>query len=290
MAAADSRTHDLHFPDSEPGERWLPVVDWENLYAVSDFGRVRGLDRVVTSPSRWGGTRQWLQRGRILKQAKHGAAGKPRVYRAVVLQRDSEAVNASVHRLVLEAFDKPCPEGMECCHGPGGPSDNRLVNLSWDTRAKNLGPDRVRDGTDFRGDRGTAAKLSAADVEAIRSRSGAGERGVDLAAEYGVHPSTISAIATGSARPFDGSPQSARSVWRGKLTDEQVAEIRERYVGGEITQQQLATEFRVSRSLVSQITAGTTRTRPQRSRQTAATVMTTGAPLPPVPSVGDVPD
>lgn len=34
---------------------------------------------------------------------------------------------------------------MECCHRPGGPSDNRLENLRWDTRSENA-RDIVRHG------------------------------------------------------------------------------------------------------------------------------------------------
>lgn len=39
---------------------------------------------------------------------------------------------------MLEAFVGPCPPGEECCHGPGGPADNRLANLRWDTRQANI--------------------------------------------------------------------------------------------------------------------------------------------------------
>lgn len=37
-----------------------------------------------------------------------------------------------VHSLVLEAFVCPRPEGMECCHGDGNPTNNVISNLRWD--------------------------------------------------------------------------------------------------------------------------------------------------------------
>ena len=54
--------------------------------------------------------------------------------------------NRYVHRLVLEAYVGPCPEGMECCHNNGDPLDNRLENLRWDTRSANI-KDAIKQGT-----------------------------------------------------------------------------------------------------------------------------------------------
>lgn len=39
--------------------------------------------------------------------------------------------NLLVHRLVLETFVGPCPDGMECDHVNRNRSDNRLKNLRW---------------------------------------------------------------------------------------------------------------------------------------------------------------
>lgn len=47
-----------------------------------------------------------------------------------------------IHRLVLEAFVGPCPEGMEARHINGDHQDNRLENLCWGTKEENM-KDRV---------------------------------------------------------------------------------------------------------------------------------------------------
>ena len=54
-----------------------------------------------------------------------------------------------VHRLVLETFVGPCPDGMETRHLNGDPSDNRLANLAWGTPKENH-TDKVRHGRGVR--------------------------------------------------------------------------------------------------------------------------------------------
>lgn len=104
-------------------ERWLPVVGREGLYEVSDFGGV------------WS-----ILSGKMLKSWPR----PPRGYLTVKFGHRGR--NVSVHKLVLEAFVGPCPEGMECLHENDDPLDNRLSNLRWGTRTENL-EDRVRNGT-----------------------------------------------------------------------------------------------------------------------------------------------
>ncbi|MGC5027075.1 NUMOD4 motif-containing HNH endonuclease [Tsukamurella sp. DT100] len=115
------------------GEVWLPVVGYEGYYEVSTEGRVRSVDRVIVT--RDGTSRR--QRG-VELQGKAARSG----YIYVTLS-SGDAVYAAVHRLVLEAFVGPCPEGMEACHFNDSASDNRLENLRWDTHDRNVA-DRVR--------------------------------------------------------------------------------------------------------------------------------------------------
>lgn len=104
-------------------ECWLPVADWEGLYEVSDLGRVHSVKRDI------------IRRPQLAKTG----------YQTIMLTRPGQRITVLVHRLVLEAFVGPCPEGMLCCHGEGGPTDNRLTNLRWDTPTEN-NLDQVRMG------------------------------------------------------------------------------------------------------------------------------------------------
>lgn len=105
-------------------EKWLPVVGWEARYEVSDQGRVRSVG----------------PRGRVraLTAGSHG-------YLALNLSDGSRRATRTVHRLVLEAFVGPCPDGMEACHADADRHNNRLTNLRWDTTKANAA-DRVRAG------------------------------------------------------------------------------------------------------------------------------------------------
>ena len=90
----------------------------------------------------------------------------------VSLFRDGKQHGRLVHQLVLIAFVGPCPPGMECLHGDGDPTNNRLSNLKWGTHAENHA-DSVRHGTSRLmrgngiGEDHPGAKLTQAQVERI---------------------------------------------------------------------------------------------------------------------------
>jgi hypothetical protein len=95
-----------------------------------------------------------------------------------------------VHRLVLEAFVGPCPLGMECCHENGDRKDNHSHNLRWDTPAANQA-DRIRHGTNHRGEKHYRAKLTAEKVREARRLAGEGWTPARLAEKFGVSDATV---------------------------------------------------------------------------------------------------
>lgn len=116
-------------------EQWRPVIGYEGLYEVSNQGRVRSLDHFTRGRS----DSKRLIRGRVLRPAP-----RPSGHLTVALGRSGGSKD--VHTLVATAFIGPRPDGMECCHYDGDPSNNRLENLRWDTRSANR-LDSVRHGT-----------------------------------------------------------------------------------------------------------------------------------------------
>ena len=161
-----------------PEEVWLPIPGYEGWYSVSNIGRVR---RDKIGPATYP--------GRILKcwSDRHG-------YRRVELFNRKWLGYFQVHRLVLMAFVGPRPEGMECRHLNGNPSDNRLENLRWGTSKENSA-DSVKHRTMLWGVSHGMSKLSEEAVRSIRLLySKGGYTYVRLAKIFGVTYSQIGCI------------------------------------------------------------------------------------------------
>lgn len=67
-------------------------------------------------------------------------------YLQIELYQNGKRFGKKIHRLVLETFIGPCPQGMETRHLNNCRTDNRLKNLCWGTRSENT-LDAVQCGT-----------------------------------------------------------------------------------------------------------------------------------------------
>lgn len=110
-------------------ERWLPVLDYEGLYEVSNCGRVRSFHRSSSDTP-----------PRVLRLNPLQSG-----YFQVALSKNGRKRFARVHRLVLESFIGRCPPEKEARHADGDRGNNYLGNLRWDTRRANA-LDTVRHG------------------------------------------------------------------------------------------------------------------------------------------------
>ena len=122
-------------------ETWKPVPEWEGWYEVSDIGRVRSVDRVVT----YADGRRARYKGRVLAVMTRPWPGG-RARRVVGLHRAGEHKTYFVYTLVIAAFVGPRPEGYDICHNNGDSADDRIGNLRYDTTSENI-RDAVRHGT-----------------------------------------------------------------------------------------------------------------------------------------------
>lgn len=121
-------------------------------YFVTKSGEVR------SRRGRWG-------RGCWLKP-RINSAGYPGV---TLYNSARKKVDAHIHRLVLETYVGPCPEGMECRHLDGNPANNHLDNLKWGTHQENC-MDAVKHGTASglrKGEDKGGCKLTEQQVETI---------------------------------------------------------------------------------------------------------------------------
>lgn len=106
-------------------ETWLPVPGFEGCYEVSSMGRVCRVPRP-------------MKKGGMSERRALSPSSDSKGYPMVTFSVEGARYPRRVHRLVLEAFSGPCPEGMEACHNNGVRTDNRIDNLRWDTRAENM--------------------------------------------------------------------------------------------------------------------------------------------------------
>ena len=121
-------------------ERWKTVATWEGYYEVSDLGRARSLPRLSSDGKQL--------KGRILRPRILPKTG----YHRVCFSRAGQHYDMYIHRLVLEAFVGPCPDGLEARHWDGDPANNRLGNLFWGTHSENQ-QDTLRYGRNPRANR-----------------------------------------------------------------------------------------------------------------------------------------
>lgn len=109
-------------------EYWKPVVGYEGLYEVSNWGRVKSLDRLIEHyPSG-----KSLRKGVFKKLFDDGHG-----YKQVVLCKDGKLKTHKVHRLVAEAF-LPNPNNYPCVnHKDENRLNNNVNNLEWCTYTYN---------------------------------------------------------------------------------------------------------------------------------------------------------
>ena len=147
-------------------ETWKPVLGFENLYEVSDFGNVRRVARGKSvDASKVPQAKEMLAAGATMKEVAEflrvsiptvhsikmektwtGDAGyrliSPRPNRShyliVDFCREGKYTKRGVHRVVWEAFNGPIPDRLEINHKNLIRTDNRLENLELMTHQQNI--------------------------------------------------------------------------------------------------------------------------------------------------------
>ncbi len=111
-------------------------------YHIGSDGRVWSRWRLRRRQCGGRGTESYISD--TLKEMKVGPAQNKR-YLSVTLRKDGRYFDFLVHRLVLETYVGPCPEGMMGLHKDDVGTNNKLGNLYWGTRSQNA-EDAIRNG------------------------------------------------------------------------------------------------------------------------------------------------
>lgn len=126
-------------------------------YAITRDGRVWSKPRKLPDGRRWEG--RWLK-------SSYCSNGNSNKYFKIGLAINSQMFTRTIHRLVLETYVGPCPEGMEARHLDGDSKNNKVENLIWGTPKENQ-QDRFSHGTDSQGEKCSTSKLTEQDVRMI---------------------------------------------------------------------------------------------------------------------------
>ena len=104
-------------------EIWKDIKGYEGLYQVSNFGRVKSLERYRENHSK-------LQKvEEKIKATRKDSQG----YLLIDLYKDNKQKTVRVHRLVAEAFI-PNEDGKQTVnHRDGNKENNKVSNLEWAT-------------------------------------------------------------------------------------------------------------------------------------------------------------
>lgn len=142
-------------------EIWKDVIEYEGLYQVSNFGRVKSLNYGRSGKER------------ILKQVLDGDG-----YYCVLLYKNGKRKRFSVHRLIVMTFIGPITKGLVVNHINECRTDNRLENLEICTIRENSihGTANARRSASLKGKKRTPLseehkrKISEAQKARIRKR------------------------------------------------------------------------------------------------------------------------
>lgn len=239
-------------------ERWLPIAGFEGLYEVSDFGRVRSLDRIIESRDH-PRQRQRLLRGRLLRQTTNKPTESCYIRKQVKLCKGNDSSTFNVARLVAQAFIPNPLNYPFVLHLDDDATNNKASNLEWGTHQENCFQAASRDRMRY-GQEHWQSSLSDVDRGRAYEMLLEGERINDVAQKFNVSRQSISDLKRGKIKGYEEIKR-ARIGLRGAeskrstLTEQQAIEIKRKLQGGCkcIT---LAREYGVASSTISAIKRG----------------------------------
>lgn len=149
-------------------EIWKDIDGFEGTYQVSNYGRVKSLDRIVEQPNPQGtGVSRRILKGQIIK---------PKLTQFGYLEQrlfnrhTGQSKSIRVHQLVARAFISNPENKPQINHIDGEKANNRVENLEWCTAKENIVHANKNGLTTFHfGENHHNTKITADDVRYIRT-------------------------------------------------------------------------------------------------------------------------
>lgn len=115
-------------------EIWKAIPKYEDIYEVSNLGRVRTIEGKTTY-SNLHGERHWKSRILKFKESKK----EPFIGYRVTLWKDKKPKDYLVHRLVATTFlENLIDTDLTVNHKDGNRRNNNVKNLEWMSREENI--------------------------------------------------------------------------------------------------------------------------------------------------------
>ncbi len=153
------------FPTIE-NERWLPIVGYEDRYAISDHGRVKQIHKNM-----------------LMK------CGKSKGYHNITFWTGDTKTTNTIHKLVALHF-LPTSQLPQIRHLDGNKHNNHFLNLAWGTSKENA-DDRTKHGTLSRGEKHAKAVLTDHKVIEIRRLANNGMGPTQIGKQMGMSKSRV---------------------------------------------------------------------------------------------------
>jgi DNA-binding XRE family transcriptional regulator len=165
-------------------EVWMPIKDYENLYEISNLGRVKSLRRFVKN-------RDFYVRVNE-KILKPGFNGK---YYQVHLCKNGKSPLFEISRLVAESFIINPENKPEVNHEDGNKLNNFANNLEWNTNSENQLHAYKTGLKSAKGSKNGRSKLKESDIIKIKAMYNSGKYlQKEIASIYGVTRACIGHI------------------------------------------------------------------------------------------------
>jgi hypothetical protein len=172
------------------GEEWKPIEGYEELYEVSNTGKVIALPKEVSIPN---GAKRRHERHEVAQEMMDKG------YKRVSLCRNGEINKVLVHVLVASAYI-PNPHDYPILnHRDGDKGNNHVLNLEWCTQAYNQ---------HHAIESGLRPGITTAQIEEIRDLLDKGLTTKQIAEQVGRSRQRIADIQSGRHRALDPAPPS----------------------------------------------------------------------------------